>query len=138
MIARDVMTPDPITLTAQATIDEAADLLRERGIRHVPVVDQHGALIGMLSDRDLGHLDLGRLVADPDEAARHLATPIAKVMSPDAISVDPEADLGDVIDIMLESRVGAVPVIERGSRRVVGIVSYVDVLRAVQDRLEEG
>ena len=138
MIAKDVMTPDPITLTSQATIEDAADLMRERNIRHVPVVDEQGALAGMLSDRDLGHLDLGRMIGDEgvDGVRRHLATPVLKVMTPDVVTVGPDDDLGELVDLMLESRVGAVPVVQDPSGRVVGIVSYVDLLRAFRSSLE--
>ena len=52
MIARDLMTPDPLTVTPQASVAEVWDLMREVDVRHVPVV-QGGALLGMLSDRDL-------------------------------------------------------------------------------------
>ena len=62
MIARDLMTVDPVTVDPKASIGEAWDLMRELEIRHVPVV-QDGALVGMLSDRDLGTLDIGRMLA---------------------------------------------------------------------------
>ena len=52
MIARDLMTPNPLTVTPQASIAEAWDVMRELAVRHVPVVED-GALVGMLSDRDL-------------------------------------------------------------------------------------
>lgn len=138
MIAKDVMTPDPVTLTAQATIEDAADLMRERNIRHVPVVDDKGALAGMVSDRDLGYLDLGRMIGDEgvDAVRRHLVTSVVKVMTPEVVTVGPDDDVGDLVDVMLESRVGAVPVVEGPSGRVVGIVSYVDLLRAFRDSLE--
>jgi acetoin utilization protein AcuB len=135
MIARDLMTKDPLTLTEQATLEDAAELMRERDIRHVPIVDRAGALVGIVSDRDLGSLDLGRLIGDAGvEGVRaHLATPVVKVMTPEVITVGPEDGLDEVVDLMLESRVGAVPVVEEHSRRVVGIVSYVDVLRAFRN-----
>ena len=135
MITRDLMTKDPFTLTEQATLEDAAELMRERDIRHVPIVDREGALVGIVSDRDLGSLDLGRLIGDAGvEGVRaHLATSVIKVMTPEVITVGPEDGLDEVVDLMLESRVGAVPVVEAHSRRVVGIVSYVDVLRAFRN-----
>ncbi len=135
MIARDLMTKDPITLTEQGTVEDAAELMRERDIRHVPIVDRAGALVGIVSDRDLGSLDLGRLIGDVGvEGVRaHLATSVVKVMTPEVITVGPDDGLDEVVDLMLESRVGAVPVVEEPSRRVVGIVSYVDVLRAFRN-----
>jgi acetoin utilization protein AcuB len=126
VIARDLMTPNPMTVTPQASVAEVWDLMRELEIRHVPVV-QDGALVGMLSDRDLARLDIAQM----------LPMPIIKVMSTDVIAVEPESELSEVVELLIEHKVGALPVIEADSREVVGIVSYIDVLRAVQDRLEE-
>ena len=126
MIARDLMTPNPMTVTPQASIADAWELMRELEIRHVPVVED-GALVGMLSDRDLARLDIARM----------LAMPIVNVMSSDVIAIEPETELSEVVELLLEHKVGALPVIRSDTRKVVGIVSYIDVLRAVQDRLEE-
>ena len=138
MIAKDVMTPDPLTLTAQATIEDAAALMHERNIRHLPVVDEQGALTGMVSDRDVGHLDLGRMIGDEgvDGVRRHLDTPVGRLMTPQVLTVGPDDDVDELVEIMLESRIGAVPVVQAPSGRVVGIVSYVDLLRAFRDHLE--
>ena len=134
MKVRDVMTPSPITVTPEATLAEVWGLMREADIRHVPVA-RGGILIGMLSDRDLAALDVGRVptTAGADALGRTLDTPVISVMSADVISVEPEADLGDVIDLMIENKVGAIPVVLPDTREVVGIASYIDVLRAVQD-----
>ena len=138
MTARELMTPKPATLTVQATIADAWDLMREMEIRHVPVV-QDGALVGMLSDRDLAQVDIARVLMGQGAAAlgQELATPISKVMSSDVVFVEPETELSEVVDLLLEQKVGAVPVIRVDTRTVVGIISYIDVLRALQDVLEE-
>ncbi len=110
MNARDVMTPNPMTIRSQATVAEAWDLMGEMEIRHVPVVDD-GTLVGMLSDRDLGRLDVTRmLVAEGADALRQeLATPVAKLMSLDVIAAEPETELGDIVDVLIEHKVGALP-----------------------------
>jgi len=138
MNARDVMTPNPMTIRSQATVAEAWDLMGEMEIRHLPVVDD-GTLVGMLSDRDLGRLDVTRmLVAEGADALRQeLATPVAKLMSLDVIAAEPETELGDIVDVLVEHKVGALPVVHPDTRELVGIISYVDVLRALQDRLGE-
>jgi CBS domain-containing protein len=138
MIAKDVMTSNPFTLTTQATVGDAANLMRERNMRHVPVVDGRGALAGMASDRDLGYLDLGRILGEEgiDGIWRYLMTPVAKLMTPDVIAVGPDDDVGEVVDRMLDGRVGAMPLVEGTSARLVGIVSYVDLLRAFRDSLD--
>jgi acetoin utilization protein AcuB len=136
--AGDLMTPDPITVTPEASVAEVWDIMREREIRHMPVV-QGGTLVGMLSDRDLARLDIVRvLTAQGADALRHeLAMPIVKVMSSDVIVVEPETELGDVVELLLEHKVGALPVVEPDTREVVGIVSYIDVLRELYERLGE-
>jgi acetoin utilization protein AcuB len=104
----------------------------------LPVV-QDDALVGMVSDRDLASLDVARLLTTEgaDALKRELGTPVVDIMSSDVIFVQAEADLGEVVELMLESKVGAIPVVRPGTREVVGIVSYIDVLRGVRDLVTE-
>jgi acetoin utilization protein AcuB len=136
--AGDLMTPDPVTVPPEASVAEVWDLMRERDIRHVPVVEG-SVLVGMLSDRDLGRLDIARaLTAEgADALRRELATAVVNVMSPDVIAIEPDTDLGEVVELLLEHKVGALPVVEPDTREVVGIVSYIDVLRGLYAMLEE-
>lgn len=138
MNTRDLMTPNPMTVSPQATIAEAWDLMRELEIRHMPVVED-GALVGMLSDRDLARLDFTRILAIEGVAAlqRELGAAVADVMSSDVIVVEPETELDDVLDLLVEHKIGALPVVEPDTREIVGILSYIDVLRGLRDMLEE-
>ncbi len=137
MIARDLMTPDPLTVTSKSTIAEAWEVMRELAVRHVPVVED-GALVGMLSDRDLARVDMVRVlrVEGADALREELETPIVEVMSSDVISVGPETEMSEVISLLLEHKIGAVPVVEPGTCDVVGIISYVDLLRALGALIE--
>lgn len=138
MTASDVMTPDPTTVTSEATIAEAADLMRELNVRHLPVVGA-GVLIGMLSERDLVSAEEGPRLGDdaPGSLRAYLTTPVSRVMNSDVIAVEPDTELSEVVSLLVEHRIGAVPVVRPGTWQIVGIVSYVDVLRAVQDLLGE-
>lgn len=138
MLARDLMTPSPLTVPPQASVAEVWDLMRDVDVRHVPVV-QAEALVGMVSDRDLARVDVARLLKmeGADALREELATPILQVMSADVIAVGPDADIGEVIDLLIDHRIGAVPVVREETREVLGIISYVDVLRALQDVLDE-
>jgi acetoin utilization protein AcuB len=138
MIVRDLMTPDPLTVTSKSTIAEAWEVMRELAVRHVPVVED-GALVGMLSDRDLARVDMVRVlrVEGADALREELETPIVEVMSSDVISVGPETEMSEVISLLLEHKIGAVPVVEPGTRDVLGIISYVDLLRALGALIEE-
>ncbi len=139
MTAHDLMTPNPMTVTPDATVAEAWDLMRESEVRHVPVVDR-GALVGMVSDRDLARFDMGRLLmGEGAEALRHeLGTPVVKVMTSDVIAVSPDTGLAEIIELLVEHRIGALPVVRADTREVVGIVSYIDVLQAVHASLGPG
>jgi acetoin utilization protein AcuB len=131
------MTPDPITIAPDASISDAWDLMSEHDIRHVPVV-QDGALVGMLSSRDLPLSDILRLLSVEGAVAlnREMAKPVSKIMSRDVISVVPDARASDLVRLLLEHKVGAIPVVGASTGKLLGIVSYIDVLRALQDRLD--
>ena len=134
MTARDIMTANPIVVSGQVTVAEAAEIIRESDIRHLPVVDD-GILVGMLSDRDLRSTVFG--VEGFDSPRAWFSTPVCRLMSPDVICVGPETELGEVIAAMIQTKVGAIPVIDPLTREVLGIVSYIDVLEAAQDLVEE-
>lgn len=121
MIAADVMTDDPRTVRMDDSIGEAWQVLRELDVRHVPVVNDDGDLVGILSERDLSGRTRESL---PVSTLR-----VADVMSGSVVSVNPQTDLREVIEALLEHRIGAIPVVD-GESKVVGIISYVDVLRS--------
>ncbi len=137
MTARELMTSNPVTVTPRATIAEAWDLMRELDIRHLPVVDGE-ALVGMLSDRDIGSLEVGRLLTEEgaDALQRRLARSVVQMMSTDVVAAEPETEVSELVTLLLEHKVGAIPVVFPDTRQIVGIVSYIDVLRVLQDGLE--
>ena len=128
-----VMTTSPSTIAADATVAQAIEMLHDLDVRHLPVV-QGDELVGMLSDRDLRGLSLATTGGDEAQVAagRYLERTVADVMVGDVVTLDSSDDVAEAIDMLLEHRVGAVPVVDRfGS--LVGIVSYVDLLRAGRD-----
>jgi acetoin utilization protein AcuB len=138
MRAGTLMTIYPATVKLQATIAEAMDLMGDLDVRHLPVVDR-GALVGVVSDRELPYRDLVMLLMDqrPDALSRVLETPVVEVMRSAVIAVEPETELRDVIGLLLEHKLGAITVVHPDTRAVLGIISYIDVFRAVQDSLED-
>lgn len=137
MQAQDVMTPNPATVSPQTSIAEVWDLMRQHNVRHMPVVDR-GVLVGMVSDRDLAHFDMARVlsVEGAEGLRRELGTPVVKIMSADVVDATPETELADIVDLLVDNRIGAVPVVRRETQELIGIVSYIDVLRAVRDSLD--
>lgn len=138
MRADEIMSPDVIAVRATQTVAEAVEVLVERGFRHLPVLGDAGQLVGILSDRDLRALGVSMTL---DERAREkveerMRAPVARLMSTGVATVRPDTELPEIIDTMLEAGVGAVPVVDDDSDALLGIVSYVDVLRAVRETAE--
>jgi CBS domain-containing protein len=136
MVVAEIMSTDPFTADVTETVGQVMGKLFELDVRHLPIVE-NGALVGIVSDRDLRNFSAPALAQfeHPDQVAAALAQPISTVMSGDVVSVDAETELTDIIDLMLEHRIGAIPVVQAGSTRLVGIISYIDALRAAGEAL---
>lgn len=135
MTVAEVMTPDPITLNPNDTVGQAEEILFANNIRQLPVV-VGPELVGIISDRDLRSFLSGRLFSSPEERAAALNTPIDAVMSTAPMTVGPDDDLRDAIEIMIDEKIGGIPVVEE-EKGLVGIITYVDVLRCFFEQLEE-
>lgn len=137
MTADEIMTEEVVAIAPTVTLAQALEIMEEKGVRHLPVVRDH-EVIGMLSAGDLKGFGVS-LVSDMetlDKLKARLAQPASTAMSADVVSVAPTDDVADIIDILLEERLGAVPVIDEETSELVGIVSYVDVLRALREQIE--
>ena len=134
MTARDLMSADPVTVTEDAKLADVVDIFQEMSIRHLPVV-RGNELVGIISDRDMKSLTAPRLVDEQslDDLRGRYDQPVSEVMNPDVLSVGEDAELKEIVELMLEGKVGAVPVVDKGTGDLVGIVSYIDVLRTLVD-----
>jgi acetoin utilization protein AcuB len=128
---RDVMTPDPLTVVPDATVRSAIGLLREKGIQHLPVIDDAGRLVGMLTDRDLRHAALVPALAEhlTWEHRRLKALRVRDVMTWTVVTTDPDVTVVQAGWTMFQRRIGSLPVVEGG--RLVGILTEHDVLQAL-------
>jgi CBS domain-containing protein len=114
---RDAMTEDPRSIGQSVSVVEAARLMREEHIGSLPITDDE-QLVGMITDRDI----TTRVVA---EAADPKTTAVADVYSRDLISVEPDEDLDEALQLMARHQVRRLPVVENG--RLVGIVAQADI-----------
>lgn len=130
MAVKDWMAIDPVVLSPDDTVQHARTLLRDRGIRHLPVVGE-GKLIGIISDRDVSIDDrsLRRLEAlERIGEAVGEGKPVEAIMSTSVHTIGPEASVGDAARLMLSRRISALPVVE--DRNLVGIITTTDCLLA--------
>jgi CBS domain-containing protein len=114
---RDAMTGDPRSIGATASVVEAARLMREQHIGSLPITEGE-KLVGMITDRDI----TTRVVA---EAADPKVTSVEDVYSRDLVSVEPDNDLQEALQLMARHQVRRLPVVEND--RLVGIVAQADI-----------
>ena len=132
----DVMTKNPLIVTPMETIGQADELLTENRIRQLPVADG-SALLGIITDRDIRSFLAGSSLLDPEERAKALATKVRDVMTTEPLTLAPDDDLQDAVELLIEEKIGGVPVVDE-AEGLVGIVTYVDLLRCFLIRLQEG
>jgi CBS-domain-containing membrane protein len=127
--AADLMTPNPFVIPASAKVGDAVRALQDLEVRHLPVVNAEGALVGMLSDRDLRSLAVPVLIDGESLGTVRLAldASVQSMMSSDVVSVGVEAEVEEIVDMMLGEKIGAIPVLDADGK-LAGIVSYVDLL----------
>ena len=126
-IVRDAMTEEPRSIGASASVVEAARLMREGHIGSLPVT-QDEQLVGMITDRDI----TTRVVA---ESAAPETTSVGDVYSRDLISVEPDHDLDEALELMARHQVRRLPVVENG--RLVGVVAQADIALKDNERTGE-
>ncbi len=138
MQASDIMINKVVSVRPTDTVASALEVLAELGVRHVPVVDG-GELVGMLSDRDLRMLGVYRLrdLESLDRIRTLARVPVSDVMTSDVRTVEPSDDVREIIEVMLDEKIGAVPVVDPHTNNLVGIISYVDVLKAASPLFDE-
>jgi len=135
VLAKDTMTENPVTATELMSVAEALGLLYELDVRHLPVV-RGRELVGIISDRDLRSFSEVSEDEAIDAVERARSSTVGNFMNTSPVKVDPETGIREVIELMLLHRVGAIPVADLDTGDLLGIVSYVDLLRVLQETLE--
>lgn len=132
MLVKDVMQTKIRSVPPSATIGHVLDLMVKYDIRHVPVVED-GTLVGFVSDRDirsrLGH------VSCESEMDEQCNREIGSLMTTHAETVKASSKVAAAIDLMLELKLGTLPVLDDATGKLCGVLSYEDILRAVRSTL---
>ena len=121
MRARDIMTREPECCRPDQTARDAAQVMRDRDCGCVPIVDDAGSVIGIVTDRDLAV----RAIA----LGKDSNTSLKELMTPEAASCGPDDDLRDVEQKMAELQIRRIPIVDT-SGRCLGIISQADIARA--------
>ena len=128
--AADAMTEPAVSIAPTDSLLEAAKLMVDHQVRHLPVVED-GAVIGMLSDRDIRTVagDPARFAESREEGGARMVN-VRDAMATTAVTVRGDRPLTEVATKLADERIGAVPVVDAAGK-LIGIVSYVDALRAL-------
>ncbi|UOR12948.1 CBS domain-containing protein [Halobacillus amylolyticus] len=114
---KDVMTSDVSVCQSNETLYDAASMMKQQNVGAIPIADENGQLMGMVTDRDL--VIRGYAGKSPD------TTPIQQVMSDHLYHVSPETSLEEASQLMAKHQVRRLPVVENG--KLTGIISLGDL-----------
>lgn len=136
MKVKHQMTPNPIVVSLDTTIAEAMQLMREHGIRRLPVMER-GKLVGIVTERDLSEVSPSPATSlSVFEINYLLAKTKIKDILPkrtQVITVEPDTFIEEAARLMRENKVGGIPVMEQG--RLVGIITETNIFDALIDML---
>jgi CBS domain-containing protein len=128
---KEIMMGSPVTLGPEDTLDLVNDVISLGRIRHIPVMDD-GKLVGIITERDLmgGAVPAIFGLKQKSKSALLKTYRIKEFMKKKVVTVKPDTPIKDAARLMVEKKVGCVPVLSEGS--LVGLVTTTDILRYVE------
>lgn len=123
----DLMTPNPFSVSINSTLHDAHNLMKEKNVRHIPVINDDGVFVGMLTQKIMIAKVMGIVSTFGPNALerKEKKTNVADIMVSDFASVTPEQPLYDVVKFFVNTRHGCIPVIN-DQRQLIGILTSSD------------
>jgi len=127
VLVRNHMSTPAVTVSSDADYKSALKLMQENALHHLPVVDAGGNLVGMAAERDL-------LLA----ATHYLQSEVevGDIMHRGVVTVPPEMPVAEAATLMIDKRIGGLPVVDKGDG-LVGIITETDIFRALVKSLDQ-
>ncbi len=119
MKIKNWMQLEPVTIDRQALLQDASALMKEYGIRHLPVIDDDENMVGFITESDLRHFSFPSMVED---------IPVHQVMVLNPITVNPNASIETAARLIHDYKIGGLPVLDK--KKLVGIITLSDILAA--------
>ncbi|MEK6621387.1 MAG: CBS domain-containing protein [Planctomycetota bacterium] len=128
MLVKEVMKTQLVTLNADVKLGFANDIMYLGRIRHLPVV-RGEALVGILTQRDLYRASLTSILTNWKENKEFLdSIQVSEVMTKNVITISPDATMEDAAQIMIDKKVGGLPVVQEKTK-LIGLITETDVLQ---------
>jgi acetoin utilization protein AcuB len=139
MLVKERMTSPAMTVTADTSFQDALKLMRDQKFRRIPVVDQEGRLIGIVSERDLLHASPSPATSLSVWEVNYLLwkLKVADIMTHHVITIAQDAPIEDAANLMLTRKIGGLPVVDSACR-VVGVITETDIFKAFAEMLGSG
>ena len=138
-LVKDYMRSPAVTISSEAGLDRALMIMRTQRIRHLPVVNDNGAMVGLISDRDL-RLSMLEVEQGPGGAPKGYYLPaltkVTAVMVTNVLTASPDMPLANAATIMSERKFGCLPVVDPVSKKPIGIITETDMLRLLSALLK--
>lgn len=131
MLVKDWMTTDPITVNPDTSVMKASQIMKENNVRRLPVINDKGQVVGIVTDRDLKEASPSKATTLDVHELYYLLSElkVKDIMSRKVITITAEETVEKAAVIMLEHKVTGLPVVENG--RLIGILSQGDVFRVL-------
>ncbi len=138
MLVKDRMTPNPVTITPDTSFPDAFRIIREKRIRHLPVVDKKGKLVGIVTRTDLLHASPSAATTLSVFEINYLLANlhIQEVMSSPPITVSEDAPIEEAAQVMVKKKIGCLPVMHNGV--LVGMITETDIFETFVEILGGG
>ncbi len=138
MLVRDRMTPNPVTTTTDTSLKEALELIRSKPFRHLPVVDESGKLVGVVTEKSLVYASPTPATALSVFEVDYILsrTKIGQIIQGPVVTVEPDLPLEEAARVMIDHRFGCLPVVE--DDKLIGIISDTDIFRVFVEGLGGG
>jgi len=138
MLVRDRMTHDPTTVTTETTLKDAIELIRSKPFRHLPVLDKNDHLVGVVTEKSLVYAAPTPIttlsIFEVDYVLSRVK--IGQIAHRPVITVEPGFPIEEAARIMVDNRIGCLPVVEEG--KLVGIISDTDIFHVLVEGLGGG
>jgi CBS domain-containing membrane protein len=129
MRVRDIMTEQVVVVDHGDTLKVVDDIMKWKHVRHLPVVDAEGELVGLVTHRDLLRACVSSIadISRKEQDTLLRGIPVRQIMRTEMYTVEPDSDVREAAQMMLDHKIGCVLVVE--GRRLVGILTEADFVR---------
>ncbi len=127
MKVKDIMSTELFLVSPDKKMNRIQDVIEWNNVRHVPVVDNEGYLLGIISQRDL----LKTTISNADSKTQYemlQKVPVSDFMKTDVITTTPDTDLSEAAWLLIENKIGCLPVLDK-DRKMIGIVTESDFVK---------